>query len=79
MMNRFVEWQKQNRKKFYYMQSTFGIVKDEDKSAETWMYVDEYKDEESYDKFVESFQWGNPENADFLEIKKEFESLVVPD
>jgi hypothetical protein len=79
MMNRFVEWQKQNRKKFYYTQSTFGIVKDDDPSMETWMYVDEYKDQESYDKFEESFQWSNPENAGFLKLKEEFASLIVPD
>jgi hypothetical protein len=79
MMNRFVEWQRQNRRKFYYTHSTFGIVRDEDQSAVTWMYIDEYKDEESYDKFEESFQWSNPENAGFLKLKEEFASLIVPD
>jgi hypothetical protein len=79
MMNRFVEWQKHNRKKFYYTRSTFGIVRDDDASTETWMYVDEYKDQESYDKFEESFQWSNPENAGFLKLKEEFASLIVPD
>ena len=79
MMNRFVEWQKHNRKKFYYTHSTFGIVRDDDPSTETWMYVDEYKDQESYDEFEECFQWSNPENAGFLKLKEEFASLIVPD
>ena len=79
MMNRFVEWQKQNRKKFYYTRSTFGIVRDDDPLTETWTYVDEYKDQESYDKFEKSFQWSNPENAGFLKLKEEFASLIVPD
>ncbi len=79
MMKRFVEWQKQNRKKFYYMRSTFGIVKDDNPSTETWTYVDEYKDQESFDKFEKNFQWDSPENAGFLKLKTEFESLIVPD
>lgn len=79
MMSRFVEWQRRNRKKFHYTHSSYGIVRDEDKSAETWMYIDEYEDQESYDKFVESFQTGSPENAGFLKLKEEFESLIVPD
>jgi len=79
MMDRFVEWQKQNREKFYYTRSTFGIVRDDDPTTETWTYVDEYKDQESFDQFDKSFQWDNPENAGFLKLKKEFESLIVPD
>jgi hypothetical protein len=79
MMNRFVEWQKQNRKKFYYIRSTFGIVRDDDPSTETWTYIDEYKDQESCDMFEKSFQWDNPENGDFLKLKEEFASLIVPD
>ena len=77
-MERFVEWQKQNRSKFYYTHSTFGIVKSEDQSEEAWMYIDEYKDQESYDKFIDSFRSGNPENAGFFKLKDEFESLIVP-
>ncbi len=77
MMNRFVEWQKQNRGKFYYAESTFGVVRDEDPSTETWMYVDRYRDQESYDKFEASFNWSDPENAGFLKLKDEFASLIV--
>lgn len=79
MMNRFVDWQRQNRKKFYYLHSSYGIVKDKDQSAEIWMYIDEYKDQESYEKFVESFNMDSPENAGFFKLKEEFESLIVPD
>ncbi len=79
MMNRFVEWQKQKRGKFYYVRSTFGIVRDDNPSIETWTYVDEYKDQDSFDQFDKSFRWDNPENAGFLKLKKEFESLIVPD
>ncbi len=79
MLNRFVEWQKQNRSKFYYTHSMFGKVKSEDESEETWMYIDEYKDEESYDKFTEDFKSSDPEYAGFLKLKAEFESLIVPD
>jgi hypothetical protein len=77
MMNRFVDWQKQNRSKFYYTRSTFGIVKSEDQSEETWMYIDEYKDQESYDNFNASLQSNDPENAAFFKLKGEFESLIV--
>jgi hypothetical protein len=79
MMSRFVEWQKQNSKKFYYTHSTFGILKSEDPSVETWMYIDEYKDQESYDKFIEDFRRNNPEYAGFFKLRDEFESLIVPD
>jgi hypothetical protein len=78
MMNRFVKWQRQNRKKFYYIHSTYGIVKNEDRSSETWMYVDEYKDQESYDKFEKDFNGSDPENAGFFKLKDEFASLIVP-
>ena len=77
-MGRFVEWQKQNRKKFYYVQSNFGILKNEDQTAETWMYVDVYEDQESYDKFGEDFRRSNPDWAGFLRLRDEFESLIVP-
>ncbi len=79
MMNRFVEWQKQNRKKFYYTHSKFGIVRDDDQSAQTWMYIDEYEDQESYDKFTKSLQGNDPENAGFFKLREEFASLIVPD
>ena len=78
MMERFVEWQKQNREKFYYTHSMFGIVKSENQSEETWMYIDEYKDQDSYDKFIASFQSSDPSLAGFFKLKDEFESLIVP-
>ncbi len=78
MLNRFVEWQKQNRSKFYYTHSRFGIVKSEDQSEETWMYIDEYKDQDSYDTFIGSFQSSDPGLAGFFKLKDEFESLIVP-
>jgi hypothetical protein len=77
-MGRFVEWQKENRKKFYYTRSTFGILKTEDTAVETWMYIDEYKDQESYDKFGEDFRRSNPDWAGFFRLRDEFESLIVP-
>ncbi len=78
MLSRFVEWQKQNRSKFYYRHSMFGKVQSEDESEETWMYIDEYRDQEAYDKFTEDFKSRDPENAGFLKLKAEFESLIVP-
>jgi len=78
MMHRFVEWQKQNRNKFYYTHSTFGIVKSKNPSEETWMYIDEYKDPESYERSNESFKSSDPENAGFFRLKDEFASLIVP-
>ena len=72
------EWQKSNRKKFFYTHSTFGVLKSEDPSVETWMYIDEYKDQESYDIFLKAFQENNPDYAEFFKIKKKWESLLVP-
>ncbi len=77
-MGRFVEWQKQNRGRFYYTHSTFGIVKSKNPSVETWMYIDEYKDQETYDKFDEDLRRSNPDNAGFFRLRDEFESLIVP-
>lgn len=55
MIRKIAEWQKKNLKKFYYTHSTFGILKTEDPSVEALMYIDEYKDQKSYDKFSKAY------------------------
>jgi len=78
IMRKFVKWQKQNRRKFCYMHSTFGVLKSEDSSVETWMYIDEYKDQESYDKSAKALEKSDPDCAGFFKIIEEWESLIVP-
>jgi hypothetical protein len=78
IMRKFVEWQKQNRRKFFYMYSTFCVLKSEDSSVETWMYIDKYKDQESYDNSVKALDKSDPDYAGFFKIIEDWESLIVP-
>jgi hypothetical protein len=61
MIRKVVEWQKQNRKLLYFTHSTYCILKTEDPSVETWMGIDEYKDEASHNKFMKEFHKSNPD------------------
>ena len=53
-------------------------MKTEDKSVETWINIDEYKDQESFDSFTKSFKKSNPDWSDFFKIEEELKSLLVP-
>jgi hypothetical protein len=78
MVSKVVEWQKQNRRLLYFNRSTYSVLKTEDPSVETWINIDEYKDQESYDKFTKTFKKSNPEWAEILKLKDEWVSLIVP-
>ena len=79
MVGKVVEWQKQNRKLLYFTHSTYCILKTEDPSVETWMNIDEYKNQESYDKFTKSNPTkSNPDWAGFFRIEEKVKSLLVP-
>jgi hypothetical protein len=78
MISKVVEWVKQNRKLLYFTHSTYSILKTEDPSVETWMNIDEYKDQESYDKFTKTFKESNPDWAEFFRIEEKVKSLLVP-
>jgi hypothetical protein len=71
MTRKIVEVIKKNRGKLYLTHSTFCVLKNEDPSVETWMGIDEYKDEASYDKFMKEFHKSDPDWAEFFKIKDE--------
>jgi hypothetical protein len=77
MISRVSEWVKQNRKKCRFVRSTYYLLKTEDPTTETWMNIDEYKDQESYEKFTKMFQKSNPEYAGLFEIEEEVISLLI--
>ena len=60
------------------MHSTYCLLKTEDSTIETWLNVDEYKDLESYEQFMKTFQKSNPEYAGLFEIEEEVISLLIP-
>ena len=53
-------------------------MKTEDASIETWMNIDEYTDQESYEEFTKIFQKSNPDYAELFKIEEELVSLLVP-
>ncbi len=78
MVGKVVEWVKQNRKLLYFAHSTYCILKTEDASVETWMNIDEYKTQESYDRFTKTFKKSNPDWDGFFRIEEKVKSLLVP-
>jgi len=78
MISKVSEWVKQNRKKCYFKHSTYCLLKTEDPSIETWMNIDEYKDQESYEEFTKTFQKSNPDYAGLFKIEEKVLSLLVP-
>jgi len=72
-----VKWWRANPKKCYFAHSVYGVLKSGDQSAETWMYIDTYKDRKSYDRFLKVWQKDNPEYAEFFKFKEEWEPLIV--
>jgi hypothetical protein len=79
MISKVSEWVKQNRRKCYFEHSTYCLLKTEDPSIEAWMNIDEYKDQESYEKFTKIFQSSNPDYSGLFKIEEELVSLLVPD
>ena len=78
MIRRVIEWEKQNRRLLYFTRATYFLLKTEDLSVETWMNIDEYEDQESFDKFWKTFKKSNPEYAGGFELKDKWVSLFVP-
>ena len=78
MISKVSEWVKQNRKKCYFEHSTYSLLKTEDSSTETWMNIDAYKDQETYEQFIKVFKKSNPEYAALFKIEEEIHSIVVP-
>jgi len=77
IISKVSEWVKQNRRKCYFEHSTYCLLKTEDPFIETWMNIDEYKDQESYEKFTKMFQKSNPDYGGLFEIEEELVSLLV--
>jgi hypothetical protein len=49
-----------------------------DSSTETWMNIDAYKDQETYEEFTKVFKKSNPEYATLFKIEEEIHSIIVP-
>jgi hypothetical protein len=77
MLRKIVEWVKENRRLTYFIHSKYCILKTEDPSVETWMNIDEYKNQESYDKFAKEFKKSNPDWTEFFKIEEKMKSLLV--
>jgi len=52
-------------------------LKTEDPSTETWMNIDEYKDQESYEEFTKTFQKNNPDYDRLFRIEEKLLSLLI--
>jgi hypothetical protein len=78
MISKVSAWVKQNRKKCHFRHSTYCLLKTEDASIETWMNIDEYQDQESYEEFTRIFQKSNPDYAGLFKIEEDVASLLVP-
>jgi hypothetical protein len=78
MIRKIAEWVKRHRRLTYFIHSTYCILKTEDPSVETWMNIDEYKNQESYDKFAKEFKKSNPDWTEFFKIEEEMKALLVP-
>jgi hypothetical protein len=78
MISKVSEWVKQNHKKCYFKHSRYCVLETEDPSVETWMNIDEYKDQESYEQFTKTFQKSNPDYGGLFRIEEELLSLLVP-
>jgi hypothetical protein len=79
MLRKIVEWVKENRRLTYFIHSTYCILKTEDSPVETWMNIDEYEDQESFNNFTKSFKKSSPDWTEFFKIEEELKSLLVPD
>ena len=51
-----MDYQRNNRNKFHYTRSRFFTLKTTDSDVETWMYIDEYEDQEAYNKTTKALQ-----------------------
>jgi len=51
-----MDYQRNNRNKFHYTRSRFFTLKTTDSAVETWMYIDEYEDQEAYNKTTKALQ-----------------------
>ena len=78
MINKVSQWVKQNRKKCYFEYSTYSLLKTEDSSTETWMNIDAYKDQQTYEEFTKVFKKSNPDYAAIFKIEEEIHSIIVP-
>ena len=78
MWSAVMDYQRTNRNKFYYGRSRFFILETKDSAVEAWMYIDEYEDQNAYNKGIKAVQ-SDVEIVNFkAKFKKEFESLRVP-
>lgn len=69
-----MDYQRTNRNKFHYTCSRFFTLKTTDSDVEIWMYIDEYEDQEAYNKTTKALQ----SDVEIAKLKKEFVSLRVP-
>ena len=75
---KIVEWVKQNRKLLYFTHSTYCILETEDPSVETWLNIDEYEDQKSFEEFAKTFTRSSQDRVDVFRVEEEVKSLLVP-
>jgi hypothetical protein len=75
MMN----YQKSHPKKVYYNRSRFFTYTETDSSEENWMFLDEYKDRNGYDRWMKAVR-EDPELVSLMEKWfPKWDALIVPD
>jgi len=74
-----MDYQRTNRDRFCYLRSRFFVLDAKDPTVETWMYIDDYEDQEAFNRMMET--WESDVEIAKLKAKfmKEFKSLRVPD
>ncbi len=72
-------YQKANRKKFYYAQSRLYTVDDREAKLETWINIDEYRDQQSYNRMFKGYRSSKGVYVEFQRLREKWDSLVVED
>ena len=73
-MQASVDFQKKNRERFTFTKSQFYSVLSEDPDEETWIYIDEYPDQATYQKWHdESYLI----EIEMNEILKNWEATII--
>jgi hypothetical protein len=66
-----------HRKKFYYQRSwTYKV--DQKGQRETWIAVDEYRNQQAYNRMFRAYRSTGKVYAEFLTIVEKWNTLVVP-
>jgi hypothetical protein len=74
----WVDYPKSHREKFRFTRSRFFTFTEEGSSEESWMFLDEYEDQEVYDKQMKALH-EDPELVRLLdELFSKLDVLIVP-